>query len=446
MRHGQNVARFGSPGSGKTEATARDIVESDGAEVDVDPHEDSLARRVLPHIRGNVLFACLSDLLHSIGFVLLMKPRHNDPQESQRRGEAFVKLLLRRREGDGIANTPLMEEWVWAAIMLFLFQATEKPLSWLPYAFLPGTKKFAALVRDCTLPDIRHKFRQLKRLNPRALRAEVGSAMRLINAVFRSPEFVAWSRGGFDLGGFLENKGKLIIERGKKIGTDTMRTIMGAIILLVIDYAERRTHSLPTIRVRIDEAFNAGLATKTELQAAAEHNKRGLYFEMNFQRLDMPVEDLQLFHRHEWFRCSSYELARKAATDVVAGLSGSDETRAQRIATITDEIMNLNPGWRWVRDKFGSRKEYVPLLENPWPDWPGLREAKMQEKLEWIYSRTEYHVADAPPSSSSSPPATPRSTSSDESSSPAKRLVELRKKRGEKKPADGSRSSDGASS
>ena len=44
------------------------------------------------------------------------------------------------------------------------------------------------------------------------------------------------------------------------------------------------------------------------------------------------------------------------------------------------EIMNLAPGWRWVRDASGARKEYVPLLENPWPDWPGLRDAKLKEK------------------------------------------------------------------
>src|SRR5205807_2395578 len=106
----------------------------------------------------------------------------------------------------------------------------------------------------CTLPDVRYKFQQLETLTPRALRAEVGSAARLINAVFRSLAFQARARGGFDLGGFLQNKGKLIVERGEEIGDDAMRVIMGAIVLLVIEHAKRRPRPYPPIHIYIDEA------------------------------------------------------------------------------------------------------------------------------------------------------------------------------------------------
>jgi hypothetical protein len=263
-----------------------------------------------------------------------------------------------------------------------------------------------------------------------------------VNAVFRSPAFAARCRGGFDLGGFLQQKGKLIVERGEDIGDETMRTVMGAIVLLVIDHAKRRPRPYPPIRIYIDEATNARLVGSPELRGLAETNKNGLYWEFLVQNLDFPGGAdavLQNCVRHEWFGCPFHELARKAATDIVAGLAATDASRAERIASLTDEIMNLPPGWRWVRDPSGSRKEYVRLLENPWPDWPGLREAKLQEKLRCIYNRTEYRVPDEQTFENSSQPETPPSSRSRDVSSPAKRL-----KQRAKKPADGSARSENA--
>src|SRR4051812_41590957 len=106
---------------------------------------------------------------------------------------------------------------------------------------------------------------------------------------------------------------------------------------------------------------------------------------------------LQNCARHEWFGCPFYDLARKAATDVAAGLRASEVSRAERIAALTEDIMNLPPGWRWVRTPEGSWKEYVPLLENPWPDWPGLREAKLKEAIAWTHARPEYGARNTPP-------------------------------------------------
>ena len=443
-----NVLKVGATRQGKTLAAARSVLESlDEAAVILDPHKQSLAQAVLTHVTGNVLYERLSDIRATLGFELLAPSSNPDALqrqlENQRRAEAFVEILLRRRNTDGMAGAPLMEEWCMAAIMLYLFQATPKPLTLLPYSFMPGTAEFAALVKDCVLPDIRHKFQQLEKLNPRAQRAEVGSATRLINAVFRSPAFAARSRGGFDLGTFLQQKGKLIIERGEDIGDDTMRTIMGAIVLLVIEHAKRRPKPYPPIRIYIDEATNARLVGGPELRGLAETNKNGLYWEFLVQNLDFPGGAdavLQNCLRHEWFGCPFHDLARKAATDIVAGLPPTEASRAERIATLTDDIMNLPPGWRWVRDPSGSRKEYVPLLENPWPDWPGLREAKLQEKLQCIQNRTEYRAAEELKFENSSKPETPRPNKSRDDSSPASRL-----KRHAKKPADGSANSGNAS-
>src|SRR5207302_783815 len=205
-------------------------------------------------------------------------------------------------------------------------------------AFKPGTKTFRKLVEGCWLDEIQAKFAGLEKLTPRALRSEVGSADRLISGVFGSPAFEAWSGGGFDLGAFLQNKGKLIVERGEEIGDDTMRTIMGAIVLLVIDHAKGRHKPYPLIRVYIDEATNARLVGGPELRGLAETNKNGLYWTFLVQNLDFPGGSdavLQNCTRHEWFGCPFHDLARKAATDVVAGLRvGTDESRAERIAAL----------------------------------------------------------------------------------------------------------------
>src|SRR5205814_8003257 len=146
-----------------TLAAARSVLEApDEAAVILDPHKQSLAQAVLTHVTGNLLYEQLSDIRTTLGFELLTPSSNPDAVqrqlENQRRAEAFVEILLRRRNPDGMAGAPLMEEWCMAAIMLYLFQSVRKPLALLPYSFLPGTPEFAALVRDCTMPDVRHKF------------------------------------------------------------------------------------------------------------------------------------------------------------------------------------------------------------------------------------------------------------------------------------------------
>jgi hypothetical protein len=277
-------------------------------------------------------------------------------------------------------------------------------------------------------------------LAPRALRAEVGSTTRLLGGVFGSPAFSARSGVGFNLGAFLQRRGKLILERGD-LGEDASRAIMGAIVLQVIAFAKSRRGALPLIRIYIDEATNARLFGSPELRALAETRKNGLFFHIMVQNLDFPGGAdavLQNCVRHEWYRCSSHDLARKAATDVIAGLLASaDTSRAERLNQITQEIMNLPPGVRWVRDQRGSRKERVTMLEDAWPDWPGLRNRKLAEKLAAIRARPEYGVPAAPPSPSSSPATPLRPTSSPSGSSAAARW-----QRAGARPAAGSKSSD----
>src|SRR6266568_4240679 len=110
-----NVIRVGATRKGKTLAAARSIVESPHqAAVILDPHLQSLAAAVLSHATGNILYARLSDIRATIGFELLSPSSNPDPiqrrLENQQRAESFVAILLRRRDADGLAGAPLMEE------------------------------------------------------------------------------------------------------------------------------------------------------------------------------------------------------------------------------------------------------------------------------------------------------------------------------------------------
>jgi len=433
----------GSPGSGKSLSGARSLAEEVGASATLDPHENSLARTGLIFAKGNVLFDRLSEIKRTLGLGLMDFLKDPDKVRSERWLDMFVAILMLRTGAD-MASTPLREEWLIASLMLLIHQKTPKLGTLLPFAFLPGTSEFESLVSGCVLPEIKAKFRAIEKLSPRALRAELGSAARLIQGVFRSPAFQARCRGGFDIGGFLQNRGKLIVERGDEISDDAMRVIMGSIVLLVIDHAKRRPKPYPIIRVRIDEANNARLVTSHVLRGIAELRKYGLFFSFYVQNLNFPGsvdEVLQNARVHHWYGCSHYDLARKAATDVASGLARGEESRTELIAQLTEEIMRFKPGWRWSVYPSGSRKEYVPLLENPWPDWPGLREAKLQERLCQIYARPEYRVADESTSQNSSTTETLPPTSSRGDSSPAMRL----KKQRENRRIDGSARSEGGS-
>jgi hypothetical protein len=433
-----NVLVTGAPGSGKSFAAAIDALNFPGAVIIGDAHKDSLAKLYLTHAEGDVLHDRLSDIKETLGYDLLKPSTNPDPelraQENLLRANAFIEILMRRRAGT-MTGAPLMEEWIMALLSLHLWNARGPPLAILPFGFLPGTPEFESLVSGCTLPEVRHKFRQLERLRPSGLRSEVGSASRLINAVFRSPSFLARSKGGFDLGAFIQKKGKLVVERGDEIDSDAMRTIMCGITTLVIAHAKGRPVPYPLIRVYLDECTNAGTAGLQEEKACLEMRKAGLNFTLLTQFLNFPGgEDgfLTGCVRKEVYRAGDYDLARKMATILAPGFPRGEEKRSELIARLTDEILNLEPGWRFVTDRSGSRKEYVPMLEEPWPDWPGLREGKLEAKKQWIYRRPEYRTPpgkSAGERSADSPSGGPSSTtSSDDDSSPAARW-----KRGERK-------------
>jgi hypothetical protein len=443
-----NDATIGATGTGKTQDTAREVIESEDAEVVLDPEKDSLAATVMPHLDGtNVLYDRLDDPDHTLPFDIVTRSTHPDPEtrrdENQAQAEKLSAILLRRRGEAGMAASPLMEENTHGAIGLWMCQAEPKPLEFLPYAFLPGTPEFTALINGCTSPELCYKFRQLETLSYKGLRSEVGSASRLVNGVFRSRAFTLRSRGGFDLGAFLQACGKLVIEGGDA-SDDVKRTILGMIVLKVVEHAKRRAKPWPIIRIRIDEANSAGLVGGPELKGIATTRKYGVFWQFCSQQLDYPgghVPVLTNCKRHKWFACPSHDLARKAAEDILGSLPVGDASRAERMNELTHDVMTLKPGWRWNVEGGRAWKEYKPMLEHPFPDWPDLRQAKLEELLCRIRSRPEYSAAASPSATGSRSATPPRDKSPGSSSgdaSPADRLTRLINP-----PGGGSASSEG---
>jgi hypothetical protein len=414
----------GTTGCGKSTAAARSIATERGSSLNGDPHENSMARRALEAATGNVLFDCLSDPVRWIPFNLMsfLTAQNNCPDE--RFLELFTAILLLHTGAESVASSPLKEEWLVGALLLLVHQRAPKSPLLLPFAFLPNTPQFEDLVRDCVLPEIKSKFEALTDMTPRALRAEVGSAARLVSAVFRSEAFRRRLQGGLDLAAFYQNKGKLIVEAGNRVSEAARGVIINTLVVLTIEIAKQRPKPEPVIKIRLDEANNCKLVTPHVLKGIAELRKYGVFFELYVQNLNFPCDPevvLQNCRIHHWYAQGSRELARKAATDVSAGLRPEgEETRADLVERLTNDLLFFQPGWRWSRYPWGSKKEYVPLFRLPYPDWPGYKEAKLQEKLCAIVSRPEYRTTDPPsgggpetpgstPSSPSSPPPSPRS-------------------------------------
>jgi hypothetical protein len=436
-----NVLVIGEPGSGKSVGAASDILQFPGAVIVADWHQQSLAQLVLQHAQGNVLYDRLSDLDHSLGYGLLKPSTQTDPmkrlQENQRKARFFVEVMMRRRGGD-IAGSPLMEEWVMALLMMYLESGVPRDPGVIPFGFRPGTDEFAALIRDCSLPELRAKFKTLEKLPPRALRAEVGSGTRLVDGVFRDRAFLLRCRTSFDFGGFLQDKGWLILERGDA-DEDAARTIIGAINMLATEHCERRPKPWPPVGIWLDECTNARTAGRFEEKKGGETRKFSLHWRFLCQHPNFeggPEGYFQNCQEKHFYRCGDYALARKLAAFVVGGMSRGEESRAPMIDAVTSELMTFGPGWRYVVGPGGTQKEYVPMLRDPYPPWPGLKEAMIERKLQCIYARPEYQTSASPSSgghatpvsSTSSADTPPPVSSSPGSSSPAERWKSRRRK------------------
>jgi hypothetical protein len=237
--------------------------------------------------------------------------------ENDERTNAFASVMCRRRHVTGLEGNPETEEWTAGALDLYVNQEEEIELPKARFAFYPQSSWFKNLVTQCRIRELTDKFAELRKGGL----GKVASARRLMTSTFRAPAFEVRCGKSFNLEKFLRGGGILILEGGPGVSFDAMRTIMGAVILKVIDYVRNRSRPEPRVRLVIDEAANADLLGMFECRAMAETQKMGLDFSVLVQNLNFgnsAVTDgvLQNCLRHEWFYCANEAVARAGAADL----------------------------------------------------------------------------------------------------------------------------------
>lgn len=391
-----NKLVIGATRSGKSVSEVNDIIaaamQKNVAIVLIDPHPKSLAWNVFVQLvaRGmesRIIYDQLSCFTHVPGYRFLPRSVAVNPlqkaAEQEQYAHAFTDILCRRRSSSAssLATSPQTEEWTLKAIRFLLSQRRERPASDLQYAFSVGHPVFQQLLHGCRDSDIAFEFKRIADGTVRS--SQFASAQRLITGVCGSPAFVARCGTCFDLPAFLDHAGILIVEGGSEgISADAMRTIMGSLILQVIQHVRSRTMATPRVLLVLDEATNANLVSQHEVHALAECQKMGLDIHILVQLLDFPTSQIAAgvmtnCIRHDWFYASDPTVARKAADDL--GLSPEQAST----------IRQLRIGERYIKTRDGVRRDRVQMLSDPWV-WSGLSLIKSKKALSRIRKRPEY--------------------------------------------------------
>lgn len=389
-----NKLVIGATRSGKSVSEINDVIaaatQKEVAIALFDPHPKSLAWSVFNHLisRGmesRIIFDQLSCFSHVPGYRFLPQSTCRNPlkkaAQHEQYAQNFTDILCRRRASSSLTASPQTEEWTLKAIRLLLNQRQERPASDLRYVFKVGHPVFNLLLQQCTDSDVAFDFDLIAQGKIR--QGQFGSAERLISGVCGSPTFIARCGTSFDLPAFLGNSGILIVEGGSDgVSADAMRTIMGSLILQIIQFVRTRDEPTPRVLLVLDEATNANLVSQHEVHALAECQKMGLDVHILVQLLDFPSSQiaggvLTNCIRHDWFYASDPAVARKAADDL--GLPPEGAT----------EIRKLKIGERYIKTRIGVKRDRVKMLPNPWV-WGKLAAIKSYKALSRIRKRPEY--------------------------------------------------------
>jgi hypothetical protein len=268
--------------------------------------EQSLAKSILPVLIGLGLWErVIYESLAATEFVLasqMLSPSdhpypHQREKENEDRIHAFVSLLCRRKDVNGTHTLPLIEEWLTAALRMWLYQPSPLPLRWLPFCFLPASNEFLKMFTEHRTDSNQSYLNRLKwieelvlyRRAPRNFHDHVAPAKRLIDAVF-SVAFLLRCDGTWNLERALE-EGKIIIIEGDPDNEDVTRTILGAVSLRTIQNA--KDHTSPPVQVFFEEANNFGgifgNAESAALSTKRQCNWRAI---VSVQHFNFPSEEI----------------------------------------------------------------------------------------------------------------------------------------------------------
>jgi hypothetical protein len=336
----RNMLVVGTSGYGKSTFELRQLVDeadyANTAIVCLDPHgtlaEDLLAHLLARGHQNRILYERLSDLdpvlawdflTPSSATIALQREAENDV-----RTRDFADILTRRRDQTkDLSETPLIEEWLLPALRLYINQSEQLPLTALLHVFDSQHPTFHQMLEGCSDHDTVRKFRYLFD-HPK--QSPYVPAKRLLDGVCGTPALKVRCQRlpGFDLAAHLHSKGILIVDGASRgtLSDAARRTMMGSIVLKVIQYVRTRPSPLPLVTLSIDEATNAALigASGIETSAMAECRKMGLAFHLMVQLFDFPSTDtedkvLNNCACRVYFHCSNPKTASQAARDLAGG-------------------------------------------------------------------------------------------------------------------------------
>ena len=330
--------------------------------------------------------------------------------ENQTRCEQFAEILLRRRGKDSAATTPGIEEWLLAALNLYIYQRRRRPLADLRYALSFAHPKFHDMLLGCEDADTRAKFEEIVGSRQMPYKA----AERLIMGVCRSAAFQVRTEhdGGFNFEQHLDRNGIIIVEGGEggTLSPDAMRTMMGAIILKTINYLRDRKREFPHVTLALDEASNANLIGEAghEVRAMAELRKYGLGMHVLVQLLDFPSARIEravmaTCATHRYFCCSDPKTAARLGEDLGGSFETSGtKTRYYKDGTSWDAPATFeNPYAKKLRElprgvcltRLGNSisREHITPLSDPFGLSKSSRAKLMDGLLKAVQQRPEYY-------------------------------------------------------
>ena len=437
----RHVLIVGGSGSGKTTAEVKALVEeadrNDSAIVCIDPHVDSLAAGFIAHLceRGHqnrILYDRLRDIKRVLKWDFLSPSKAASPRErhaeNETRCEQFADILLRRRGQKSAAKTPDIEEWLLAALRLYISQRKRRPLADIRYAFSFAHPTFQAMLNGCQDSETRYQFEEIIHSGTMPYRA----AEKIIKGVCRAPAFQVRTEhdGGFNFDRHLDNRGILIVEGGEggTLSPDAMRTMMGAIILKTLYYLRERKREFPGVTLALDEATNANLIGEAghEVNALGELRKYGLGMHILVQYLDFPSTRIEKgvltnCDTRKYFRCPEPRTAIRLGDDLGGGYTSYGTKRryykdgsmwdapADFDNPYADELRNLPRGECYVRRGNQTSRERVFPLPAPFGASKSAAAIMVRAYFDAIKERSEYYspnndYEESPISDSPTPP------------------------------------------
>lgn len=419
----RHVFIVGGSGQGKSTAEIKDLIEETergkSAIVCLDPH-GPLAQEFFAHLcqRGHedrVLYDRLSDLDRVLRWDFLSPSRAKDKRLREGENETacgrFAEILLRRRGKASAADSPDIEEWLLAALNLYIYQRKRRPLADIRYAFQFDHPVFQEMMDRCTHDDTRRKFEQVIESRQQAYKA----AERLIEGTCRSVAFRVRTEhaGGFSFERHLNNKGILIVEGGEggPISPEALRTMLGTIVLKTLSFLRERKREFPNVVLVMDEANNVDLIGEAghEIRALGELRKWGLAMHVMVQHLEFPGGDKTVraifsnCDTRRYFKIGDPRNASRLGEDL-GGHYETDGTKRRHYKDgstwdapstdknyFADELRNLTVGECYVRRGNSNTKERITPLSDPFGYSPEALEAVIDGYLQKIKQRPEYY-------------------------------------------------------